>query len=567
MVQATELAYLSIREAGELFRRKELSPVELTEALLERTHRVQEKLVPYITLTPEIAIEQARRAEALFAKGGAETASPLLGIPIAYKDIVMTKGIRTTCGSAVHEDWLPEVDAAVVERWQGAGTVMLGKLSTHEFALGLQPPGHLLLPARNPWNPAHIPGGSSSGSGTALAAGLTLGAIGTDTGGSIRGPAAFCGISGLKPTYGRVSRYGIVTLAWSLDHAGPMARSAEDCAILLNALAGHDPRDPAAATQPVEDYTAGLNAGLKGLRIAIPTNFFHEKLGDEAKAALYAAADVLRGLGATVEEITIPQAELAGALLAIMFPEAYAYHARDLAERPEKYPAPLRNRFRSGALFSANEYVQAQRARSIMRDTFAEAMRDYDVLLTSPTQGDAATYAEAIAPNYRRGPNYNGAFNMTGLPAIAIPSGFSQRGLPLSLTISGRPFEEAMVLRVAHAFQQATDWHRRHPDLDAALAAPLDAPQAEAQPTDQTQPPAPVEEPREPQPDLATVVHAEVTEATVRQRAALAGLALDDDGVAEAALALEGALKALRRLDPHAIRRVEPAVTFTALGG
>ncbi|HLZ72856.1 MAG TPA: amidase [Dehalococcoidia bacterium] len=561
MVQATELAYLSIREAGELFRRKELSPVELTEALLERTRRVQEKLVPYVTLTPEIALEQAGRAEAIFARGGPEAASPLLGIPIAYKDIVMTRGIRTTCGSAVHEDWIPDIDAAVVERWQGAGTVMLGKLSTHEFALGLQPPGHMLLPARNPWNPAHIPGGSSSGSGAALAAGLTLGAIGTDTGGSIRGPAAFCGISGLKPTYGRVSRYGIVTLAWSLDHAGPMARSAEDCAILLNALAGHDPRDPAAAAQPVEDYTASLDAGVKGLRAAIPTNYFHDKLSDEAKAGIYAAADVLRGLGATVEEISLPHAELAGALLGVMFPEAYAYHARDLAETPEKYPTPLRNRLLSGALFTANEYVQAQRARSIMRAAFAEAMRSYDVLLTSSTQADAATYAESISPSTRRGPNYNGAFNMTGQPAIAIPSGFSGRGLPLSLMISGRPFAEATVLRVAHAFQQATDWHKRHPDLDAALAASLEAPAAEAHADDQADAAA------EAQPDRAAVVAAPVDEETVRRRAALAGVSLDEECIPEAALAIEGVLKTLRRLDPHAIRRVEPAVAFTALGG
>src|SRR5215831_17728520 len=220
MPQTVDLAYLSIAEAGALFRRRELSPVELVNALLDRSERLQETLVPYVTLTRELA----RTAESALLQGA--STSPLLGIPIAYKDIVMTKGIRTTCGSALHEDWRPIVDAAVVEKWQAAGAVMMGKLSTHEFASGLQPPGHLLKPARNPWNPAHVPGGSSSGSGAALAAGLVLGAIGTDTGGSIRNPAAYCGITGLKPTYGRVSRYGIVTLSWSLDHAGPMARTA-----------------------------------------------------------------------------------------------------------------------------------------------------------------------------------------------------------------------------------------------------------------------------------------------------------------------------------------------------
>jgi Amidase len=267
MPQTIDLTYLSIAEAGALFRRRELSPVELVNALLERSEQLQETLVPYVTLTPDLARQQARAAESAFLQG--ESASPLLGIPIAYKDIVMTKGIRTTCGSALHAAWQPTIDAAVVEKWRAAGAVMMGKLSTHEFAFGLQPPGHLLKPARNPWNPEHVPGGSSSGSGAALAAGLVLGAIGTDTGGSIRNPAAYCGITGLKPTYGRVSRYGIVTLSWSLDHAGPMARTAADVAVLLTALAGYDPRDPASAKVPAEDYTASLEQSVAGLRLAL----------------------------------------------------------------------------------------------------------------------------------------------------------------------------------------------------------------------------------------------------------------------------------------------------------
>src|SRR5438067_5759910 len=260
MSQTVDLAYLSIAEAGALFRRRELSPVELVNALLERSERLQETLVPYVTLTPDLARQQARAAESALLQG--ESASPLLGIPIAYKDIVMTKGICTTCGSALHADWRPAIDAAVVEQWRVAGAVMMGKLSTPEFAFGLQPPGHLLKPALNPWNPDHVPGWSSSGSGVALAAGLVLGAIGTDTGGSIRNPVAYCGITGLKPTYGRVSRYGIVTLSWSLDHAGPMARTAEDVALLLQALAGYDPRDPASAKVDVPDYTETLNQGV-----------------------------------------------------------------------------------------------------------------------------------------------------------------------------------------------------------------------------------------------------------------------------------------------------------------
>jgi aspartyl-tRNA(Asn)/glutamyl-tRNA(Gln) amidotransferase subunit A len=465
MVQGVDVAYLGIAEAGALFRRRELSPVELASALFERAEQVQETLVPYITPTPEMALEQARAAERELLHGDA--ASPLLGIPVAYKDIVMTKGIRTTCGSALHEHWLSEIDAAVVERWRGSGTVMMGKLSTHEFASGLQPPGHMLKPARNPWNPDHVPGGSSSGSGVALAAGLVLGAIGTDTGGSIRNPASYCGICGLKPTYGRVSRYGVVTLCWSLDHVGPMARTVEDLAILLNSLAGYDPRDPACAQVDVPDYTATLGEGAKGLRMAVPTNYFFEEISDEARAAFYGAVDVFRGLGATVEEITIPHADLAACSQIISPVEAYAYHAKDLAELPQKYPATLRSRFQTGGLYLASEYVEAQRARAILKQEHLKVLTSYDVMLTPAQKGDAPPYDEMIGIDRRRGPSYTGAFNMTGLPSIAIPAGFSSRGLPLAILVSGRPFDEARVLSAAHTYQGATGWHKRHPSIDA----------------------------------------------------------------------------------------------------
>jgi aspartyl-tRNA(Asn)/glutamyl-tRNA(Gln) amidotransferase subunit A len=463
MIQTTQVTDLGIAEAGELFRKRDLSPVELVNALFERAERVQERLVPFITPTPEIALEQARKAETSLLEGHSE--SPLLGIPVAYKDIVMTKGVRTTCGSAVHEQWVPEVDAAVVERWRAAGAVMMGKLSTHEFASGLQPPGHMLKPARNPWNPDHVPGGSSSGSGVAVAAGLLMGAIGTDTGGSIRNPASFCGVCGLKPTYGRVSRYGIVTLSWSLDHAGPLARSARDIAILLNAIAGYDPRDPASARVPVPDYTETLEAGIAGMRIAVPTNFFFEGITDDSRSSLYAAIDVLRDLGAIVEEVTVPFGELAGCTQAIILPEAYAYHAQDLAEVPEKYPEQLRNRFKAGGLFLASEYLDAQRARSILKEEYRKLLSSYDLMLCASQTGDAPTYEEMIAPEYRRGPSYTSAFNLTGLPSIAIPSGFSPRGLPLSIMLSGRPFDEATVLRAAHTYQGATEWHKQRPPL------------------------------------------------------------------------------------------------------
>jgi aspartyl-tRNA(Asn)/glutamyl-tRNA(Gln) amidotransferase subunit A len=540
----TDVAYLSISEVGARFRRRELSPVELVTALMERTRSVEKAIVPYVTLTPDIALQQARAAEDALMKGDAS--SPLIGIPIGFKDIVMTKGIRTTCGSAVYEDWVPEIDAAVVERWRDAGAVMMGKLSTHEFALGLQPPGHILKPARNPWNPAHVPGGSSSGSGAALAAGLVYGAIGTDTGGSIRNPASYCGISGIKPTYGRVSRYGIVTLAWTLDHAGPMARSAEDLAILLNTLAGYDPRDRAAANVPVTDYTASLNQGVSGLRIAVPTNYFFDEISDEQRVAVDAAIEVFRNLGAKVDEIVIPNGELAGCTRAVMLPEAYAYHAKDLAEVPEKYPEQLRNQFLAGALFLGSEYVQAQRAREILKDAYQTALTTYDCFLTASQIGDAPSYEEMIAPNFRRGPSYTGAFNLTGLPSLSIPCGFSSRGLPLSIMLSGRPFDEATVLRIGHAYQGATDWHTRRPNLDQGMSGATAAAPATAATPQST-------------PSGMTISHDEV-----RRRAGLAGVTIDEARIDEVAKTLEGGIAPLRSLDGRAIRRTEPAVRFAA---
>src|SRR5213593_2887608 len=268
-----EIAYATIRELSTRYRKRELSPVEVTRTLLGRIEQLDPTLRAFVTLTADRALADAHAAEAALQRGDAR---PLLGIPVAHKDIYCTQGIRTTGGSALLADWLPEDDATCVRRWQEAGTVLLGKLITHEFAFGLQLPGHRFQPARNPWNLDHIPGGSSSGSGAALAAGLLHGATGSDTGGSIRGPAAFCGITGLKPTYGRVSRAGVMTLSWTLDHTGPMARTVEDCAYLLQAIAGHDAADPASSTRPVDDYVGALDGNVRGLRIGVPRNYFFE---------------------------------------------------------------------------------------------------------------------------------------------------------------------------------------------------------------------------------------------------------------------------------------------------
>jgi aspartyl-tRNA(Asn)/glutamyl-tRNA(Gln) amidotransferase subunit A len=461
-VSAEELCYASIRELGDLFRRRALSPVDYATDLLRRIERLDKSLSSYVTVTAERALADARAAEIAIGRG---EAGPLAGMPIAYKDLYATKGIRTTAGSALLADWVPDFDCTCVSRLQRAGMVMLGKLITHEFAFGIQFPGHRFPPARNPWNLEHIPGGSSSGSGSALAAGLTVGSLGSDTGGSIRGPAAFCGIAGLKPTYGRVSRAGVVTLSWTLDHTGPMARSAEDCAYMLQALAGHDPADPASAREPVPDYLATLESGLKGLKVGVVRDYFFEQVESETVGAVERALGELGRLGATVRDVTIPSIHATPAFMVIMLSEAFAYHERDLRTRPELYGEVLREKLMAGGLFRADEYVQALRLRAQMREDTARALQQVDVLITPTALGPAPAFKVVLDPDFPFAKSNMGPFNMTGLPTLAIPTGFSSSNLPLSFQISGRPFDEATVLRVGHAYQQATDWHRRRPPV------------------------------------------------------------------------------------------------------
>src|SRR5947208_6447845 len=344
---SNEIAYTTIRALSARYRKRELSPVEVTRTLLGRIEQLDPTLHAFVTLTADRALDDARTAEEALRR---DDPRPLLGIPVAHKDIYCTRGIHTTGGSALLADWLPEEDATCVRRWQEAGTVLLGKLITHEFAFGLQLPGHRFLPACNPWNMAHIPGGSSSGSGAALAAGLVVGATGSDTGGSIRGPAAFCGIVGLKPTYGRVSRAGVLTLSWTLDHTGPMARTVEDCAYLLQAMAGHDPADPASSRAPVDDYLAPLGHDVRGLRIGVPRAYFFEGIDPEVERAFEEALETLRGLGAQVRDVEVPSFGATPSFLLIMMAEAFAYHERDIRQHPELYGDVLRERILTGAL-------------------------------------------------------------------------------------------------------------------------------------------------------------------------------------------------------------------------
>jgi aspartyl-tRNA(Asn)/glutamyl-tRNA(Gln) amidotransferase subunit A len=456
-----ELHYATIRELGEAFRRRTLSPVELLEALLARIEKLDPMLRAFVTLTGDRARMEAQAAESAFRRG--DRTGPLVGIPVAYKDLYATNGILTTAGSAVLADWVPDADATCVTRLQNAGCAMLGKLITHEFALGIQFPGHRFPPARNPWNLDHMPGGSSSGSGAALAAGLCVGALGSDTGGSIRGPAAFSGIVGIKPTYGRCSRAGVVTLSWTLDHTGPMARTVEDCAYLLQALAGYDPADPASSREPISDYLASLQDGMRGLRVGVPRGYFFEGIHPEMDRAFERALAVLRELGTEVQEVEIPSIRSAMAFLVITLAEAFAYHERDLRERPELYGDVLREKFLAGGLLTGAEYVQAQRLRAQMCTDMAAAFRHIDLLVTPTTPGPAPSFATVLDPDFPFARSNMAPFNMTGLPALAVPCGFTETGLPLSLQIAGRPYDEATVLRAGHAYEQATDWHRRHP--------------------------------------------------------------------------------------------------------
>ena len=459
-----ELPYAGIRELGRRFRRREISPVELTQALLERIARLEPKLHAFVTVTADRALADAKAAEAALLQGDPRS---LLGIPVAYKDLYATRGIRTTAGSAVLADWVPAEDATCVARLQAAGCVMLGKLITHEFAFGIQFPGHRFPPARNPWNPEHIPGGSSSGSGAALAAGLVAGSLGSDTGGSIRGPAAFSGIVGLKPTYGRCSRAGVVTLSWTLDHTGPMARTVEDCAYILGTLAGHDPGDPASSRAPVGDYLGGLGQGIRGLRVGVPRAYFLEGVQPEVATAFERALGTLRELGASVADVGIPSIWAAPSYMAIMLSEAFAYHERDLRERLNLYGEGLRDKLLAGGLFSGREYVQAQRLRARLQGEMRETLRRLDVLATPTMPSPALPFSVVQDPDlpYPFPKSNTSPFNMAGLPALALPCGFSATGLPLSLQLVGRPFDEATVLRAGHAYEQATEWHRRRPPV------------------------------------------------------------------------------------------------------
>jgi aspartyl-tRNA(Asn)/glutamyl-tRNA(Gln) amidotransferase subunit A len=367
------------------------------------------------------------------------------------------------------QDWVPDHDATATSKLRDAGTVLLGKLGMHEFAFG-GPSVDAPFPAvRNPWNTAHIPGGSSSGSGAALAAGFCYGALGSDTGGSIRTPASHCGIVGIKPTYGRVSRYGVVPLSWSLDHAGPMARSVDDCAILLQAIAGYDPKDPASVDVAVPDFRAKISNGIKGLRIGVPrAGWFDENLGvaAETEQVFNEALKILEALDAKIVEIDgKPFAAARKANQTILIAEAYAYHEKTFQETPMRFGSSVRRRILEGAFLSAADYITAQRARTVLNEQIRANLARVDVfaLPGAPRPPEAFDKIDPNEQNLR--PSLTNPFNLTGLPAICVPCGFTEGSLPSGLQIVAPPFDEATCFRVAHAYEQATDWHERRPVL------------------------------------------------------------------------------------------------------
>jgi aspartyl-tRNA(Asn)/glutamyl-tRNA(Gln) amidotransferase subunit A len=489
----SDLYDLTITQARTLLDRREVSSVELTRAVLDRIEAVDARVRAYVTVTAERALESAASADGRIAAG---EAGPLTGIPVCIKDVLTTKGIRTTCSSRMLENFIPPYDAHVVERLKAAGTVIVGKSNMDEFAMGSSNEHSAFFPTHNPWDLERVPGGSSGGSAAATAAGECIFALGSDTGGSIRQPAALCGVVGLKPTYGRVSRYGLVAFASSLDQVGPFARSVEDAAIVLNAIAGQDPRDSTSAPLEVPDFSAGLSGDLHGLRLGVPQEYLTNDLDPQARAAFLAAVDVAAGLGAEVDfELSLPSTGAALAVYYIIAPSEasanlarydgvkYGYSYQDGATmwenmestRQHGFGEEVKRRIMIGtyalsAGYYDAYYLKAQQVRTLVRSEFDSAFRRYDAILAPVTPAAAFKIGEKVDDPIAMYLNdiFTLPVNIAGLPGISVPSGFAEvegRRLPLGLQVIGKPFDEATVLRVAHAYEQATDWHDQHPEL------------------------------------------------------------------------------------------------------
>ena len=459
-------AFPTIADAARDIATKKVSPVELAKACLDRAQRLNPTLHAFIRFTEEIALDQAKAAEARQMAGTLKGA--LDGIPIGHKDIYETAGVTTTAHSRVLIDHVPAEDSAVVRMWREAGVVMLGKLATHEFAWGGPSFDLPWPPARNPWDPSRFTGGSSSGTGAAVAAGMILGGTGSDTGGSIRMPSGLCGIAGIKPTYGLCSRTGVLPLAASLDTTGPMAWTVEDCALLLDAMTGHDASDPSSVNAPKPDLLSGLNGGVKGLRVGV-IRHFHEvdfPVSAAVKAGVNHLADTLKGLGAEVVDVQLPTLQEFNAPgWLILMSEAHAVHEPWLRTKFRDYGEFLRERLAMAAIVTAADYIQAQRRRRELCNAVAKVMQSCDLIITAAQPSEARPIEQMTKWASFEGPNFTMPFNLTGQPGLTLCTGFGEGGLPVGAQIIGRHFEDATVLRAGHAYERATTWRARRPAL------------------------------------------------------------------------------------------------------
>ncbi len=471
-MESTNLPFLPVSELAGLIESKEVSPVEATQAYLDRIASVDGKINSYITVCKEEALEAAREAEGAILSGN--YLGPMHGIPVAVKDQIFTKGIRTTAGSTILWDFVPEEDATVITNLKEAGAVLLGKLNLSEFARG----GNFYHPAgtpRNPWNLDYNPGFSSSGSGAATAAFLCATSLGEDTGGSIRLPAAFCGMVGLRPTWGRVSRYGVLPVSWSMDAVGPISRTAEDCAITLKAIAGYDPKDPSTWKMNVPNYRDALNGDIRKIKVGVvKEGVGSDGLHPEIRDAVLKALDALEEAGAILEEVSIPLVESAGAFSrSIGDIEGAGQHYEWLKTRPQDYDQNIRVRLLSGLLTPAQVYYKALKLRSLLRQQVLDVLERVDVLVLPGTpwpppklmEGPGIKSKEEAARNIPGTIKFTGPFNLASTPSLVILCGFTSDNLPISMGIAGRPFDEETMLRVAHAYEQNTPWHLRRPPI------------------------------------------------------------------------------------------------------
>jgi aspartyl-tRNA(Asn)/glutamyl-tRNA(Gln) amidotransferase subunit A len=472
---AAELTSMSLSEAATLVRQREVSPVELTEACLSRIEAWEPVINAFITVTGDQALATAAAHQQMIMSG--QSLGPLHGVPIGIKDNIDTAGIRTTAGSKILADNVPEHDATVVAKLRAAGAIVIGKLNMHEFAWGGTTANPHYGPTKNPWDPTRFPAGSSGGSGAAVAAGEVYGALGTDTGGSVRLPAAVNGCVGIRPTIGRVSNANVVPLAWSMDTVGPMARTVPDVARMLGIIAGFDSGDEGTDPRAVPDYLRHIESGVRGLHIGVVPDYFFSHLQKPVENAVRSALELLTLQGAVVDEVPIENIQgNISAQLTVESAEPSTFHQRWLRERPEDYGEDVRLLLELGEMYTATQYLNAQRYRSLLRHEFLAAFREVDVFIC-PTLPFVATPLGETKVVIQEGVEdemlsaimqFTGVPSLTGLPSMSVPCGFSGEGLPIGMQIIGRPFDEATIFRVGHTYQQATDWHQRQPSLPGA---------------------------------------------------------------------------------------------------